>query len=419
MNIVLVTDDFYPNLGGIAHTLMNLYNGFRDKEHILYIFNPYSKGPRLFNIVNTKDYILKDLAFFLRHRKFYYFIIYSFWKIVIDKRTPVSHRLKTILYLIGKPKILMKVIYNVNCLFPYLKKLKFDIVVGSHSGWILPLVFILSRIFNKKLVSMAHGNDFLIRNPLTLKTFYFRNVDKIILSNNFMKDLIKKIHHLEENKLVVINRELNLTEFEISKSKNELRKEFNIPENLFVLLSVGRHVPRKDFDLVIRAVSTIKRAYPSLKLKYFLIGEGPETENLKKLTKFLNVEEEVEFLGPCDAIKRNKFYKLSDIFLMPVKPINYDIEGFGIVFLEANYYKIPVISTLTGGVVEAIINGETGFLTKINDLKGLVEKIIFLYQHEEKRIEMGIKGHNRVLREFTKDKIINDYIRVFENLIKN
>ena len=58
-----------------------------------------------------------------------------------------------------------------------------------------------------------------------------------------------------------------------------------------------------------------------------------------------------------------------------------DIEGFGIVFLEANYFKVPVIGTATGGISEAIIDGETGFLIKQNDINDLVEKIIFLYNN--------------------------------------
>ena len=82
----------------------------------------------------------------------------------------------------------------------------------------------------------------------------------------------------------------------------------------------------------------------------------------KKLVKRLNLEKDVKFLGNCDIETRNKFYKMSDIFLMPSITTKNDIEGFGIVFLEANYFKVPVIGTRTGGIVEAIIDGKTGFL---------------------------------------------------------
>lgn len=313
----------------------------------------------------------------------------------------------------------MKVIENVYCLIPYLKKLNFDIIVGGTSDWILQLIFILSRIFNKKVISFAFGNDFLIINPLSLKTFYFRNMDKIIVINNQIKQIIKKMHNLNENQLEVIHVGLNIKELEVKKSKKELRKEFNIPENQFVLLSVGRHVPRKKFDLVIKAVDKIKKLRPSINIKYFLIGEGQETHKLKKLAMNLNLVKELNFLGSCESEKRNKFYKLSDLFIMPVITRKNDIEGFGIVFLEANYYKVPVIGTSTGGIIDAIINGETGLLVKPNDLNDLVEKILFFYDNEDKRKEMGQLGYNRVVNEYTLDKTIKDYINVFKNLKKN
>ena len=415
MNILLITDDFYPNLGGVANVLWNLYKSFQNKEHKLIIFNPYSKCENVYKWVSKENYELKDLAHVLREREFYYYVIYSFWNVIRDKRTPFSHRLKILMYLIFKPKILMKVIKNVSNLLPHLKKLNFDIIVGGNSGWIFSLVFILSRFFDKKLISIAYGNDFLIRNPLSLKTYYFRNTDKIIVINDKMKQIIKKMHHLNEDQLEVIFVGLDLEEFYIKKTKEELRKEFNIPENQFVLLSVGRHAPRKKFDLVIKAVSEIKKIKPSLNIKYILIGEGKKSLYLKNLTKQLNLENQIDFLGSCDLEKRNKFYKLSDIFLMPVETKSNNIEGFGIVFLEANYYKVPVIGTATGGIVEAIVDGETGLLIKQNDLNDLVEKILYLYENENVRKKLGEKGYNRVINEFSWQKIVDDYICVFKN----
>lgn len=203
----------------------------------------------------------------------------------------------------------------------------------------------------------------------------------------------------------------------MKESKEELRKEFNIPKSQIVLLSVGRHVPRKNFDLVIKAIKKIKDIKPELDLIYYLIGEGSETHSLKALTRQLNLKHEVIFLGSPDNEKRNKFYKLSDIFLMPIGIKKLDIEGFGIVFLEANYFKVPVIGTSIGGANEAIINGETGLLVKPNDLNDLVEKIIYLIDNEDKRKEMGEKGYERVVEEYSWNKIIEDYINIFEDLI--
>ena len=83
--------------------------------------------------------------------------------------------------------------------------------------------------------------------------------------------------------------------------------------------------------------------------------------------------------------------------------------------MEANYYKVPVIGTATGGIVAAIVDGETGLFIKPNDLNDLVEKILYLYENEDVRKKMGEKGHDRVINEYSWQKIVDDYIRVFKN----
>ncbi len=419
MNIVVITDDFPPKKGGIAHTLWNLYIFFESKNIDLYILNPFQENKNIFRRINNTQFKTKDLASFLLKRRFYYLFLSFCLHVSRDRRTSFTDKLHVILYFILKPKILMSLIVNMNKSCFILRKLEYDAFLSAHGGWLLPFTYILSRIFNKKLITMAHGNDFLVQNPLSLKSYFYKNADKIIINSHIMKNLLKKIHHLDPHKIEVINRGIDLNNLEIEKTKEQLRKEFNIPENQYVLLSVGRHITRKDFALVIKAIKQINEKFPDLNIKYYLIGEGEETNNLKNLARTLKIEEKISFLGASDEFKRNKFYKLADVFVMPVKPIKYDLEGFGIVFLEANYYKLPVIGTKTGGVPEAIEDKKTGLLVKPNDLNDLIEKILFLYNNPEIRREMGEIGHERVIEQFTWQKIGNDYLKVLEEILKN
>ncbi len=209
---------------------------------------------------------------------------------------------------------------------------------------------------------------------------------------------------------------MNIKDLEIKSSRTELRKRLKISEKEFVLLSVGRHVARKRFNLVIRAVDKIRELRPTIKLKYYLIGEGGETPNLKKMAKDLNLEDFVKFLGVCDIRKRNIYYKLSAVFLMPSVLEKKDVEGFGIVFLEANYHKKPVIATSIGGMKDAIVDGVTGLFVRPNDVNDIVQKILILFDNEEKRKKIGDNGYKRVINDFTWDKIILDYIEVFKSL---
>lgn len=325
-----------------------------------------------------------------------------------------------ILYLFSNTDLLIKTANNVNRLIPYFKNLKIDLIFGGSTfAPVLLLIVILSQRFNKKLVALTHGNDYLTRKPFYLKTPFFRCLDKLIITSQRNKFNVKKIHILPNDKLKIINLGLILRDYEVHESKEELRKKWNIPPKTFIILSVGRHEPRKKFDLVIRAIFEIKKRIPDIEIKYFLIGDGITTLQLKELTKKLNLEEDVKFMGECSEEIRNEFYKLSDIFIMPSITIKKtrSIEGFGIVFLEANYYKLPVIGAYSGGIVDAIKNGYNGLLVKPNNLIDLVEKIIYLYENEEIRLKMGELGYERVLRHYNWDNISKEYKTVFKEVL--
>ena len=115
---------------------------------------------------------------------------------------------------------------------------------------------------------------------------------------------------------------------------------------------------------------------------------------------------------------KNKYLKASDVFVTPSIASNKTIEGFGIVFLEANFFKIPVIGTTSGGIIEAIDHKKSGLLIKPNDLNELVKAIIYLYEHEEERKKMGEYGYNRVINNYNWKLLVHEYIKLFKETIK-
>jgi len=419
MRIIVITDDFYPNKGGVAHTLMNFYKFSKKNQLNVTIINPFINKNDFLKKLNKRIKNLKILSIeCFKAINFNIFII-LISRLLFNKDINFVDRIKMIIYLFYRPKLTLNILNNLKKIFYYLKNTEFDFILASHGGWIFILSFLLSNYFNKKLILMAHGDDFLVKSPLTMRTYYFKYTNKIILSNQIMKKLIKKIHHLNENQLQVINRGIVIQKMEIKENRIKLRKLFNIPNDIFVILSVGRHVPRKNFSLVIKAIKKIVETYPNIKIRYYLIGKGKETQNLKDLRKKLNLDKYVFFLGTVDFEKRNKFYKLSDIFVMPSDIKNNSIEGFGIVFLEANYYKLPIIGGDTGGIRAAIIDGLNGFLINPKNINDLVEKILLFYKNEDLRLKMGERGHLRVINNYSWNTIINEFISLFKNLVEN
>jgi phosphatidyl-myo-inositol dimannoside synthase len=128
-----------------------------------------------------------------------------------------------------------------------------------------------------------------------------------------------------------------------------------------VLLSVGRLVARKGFDLVLRSVADLRHECPAL--TYLVAGDGPERPHLEALVRELDLAAHVQFLGAIDETTKWAAYDVCDLFVMPNRVLGgVDFEGFGIVFLEAALSGRPAIGGRTGGAADAIADGTTGLL---------------------------------------------------------
>lgn len=417
MKIAVIASEFYPSIGGIGQNFNNMCKVFRNnKEHTLYIFNHFYKGKNIFDVLDKNRYSLKDLHIILKNRRLYYFFL-LIWKILIKKKIRTSFKLKMILYLLIRLRDTLKILTNISSIYPYLNKINADIIMGSDcSGSMVPLVFLFSQIFHKKGICYGHGTDFLVHSHWSLKSYFLRLLNKIILSNKKMKELIKKINHLEEDQLTIIPYGLYLDNYKIQESKKQLREKLGLPLDEFIIISVGRHAPRKNFEMVIEAMKILKENHTNKKFKYLLIGHGSETPRLKELVIDLHLKDDVVFLGGFSGMRKNEFIKASDVLVMPSIATNKTVEGFGIVFLEANFYKIPVIGTRSGGIIEAIHHNKSGLL--INNLNELVKAILYLYDNEEERKRMGEYGHNRVINKYNWKLLVNEYIKVFEDIRK-
>ncbi|MHA1253775.1 MAG: glycosyltransferase, partial [Candidatus Helarchaeota archaeon] len=113
---------------------------------------------------------------------------------------------------------------------------------------------------------------------------------------------------------------------------------------------------------------------------------------------------------------RNKYYKACDLFVLPSKYIlkKRYIEGFGIVFVEAGFFKLPSIGPYFGGVNDVIINGQTGFL--INNIEELTEKIKIFLENPNIRKKMGLNAYQFVKNNFLMEHAYKRYLKAFRSV---
>ena len=174
------------------------------------------------------------------------------------------------------------------------------------------------------------------------------------------------------------------------------------PENhRKIILFVGRLVKRKGVDDLLLAYMDVLKRLPDSKLE--IVGDGPELVTLQKLSLDLGIALNVQFLGKLSGPPLYQRYRACDVFVMPSKATEVDVEGFGTVFLEAGIFGKPSIGTISGGIPEAIRDGITGLLVPEGDvglLSQALEKLLF---DPDLAQRLGESARNVVLGEFTWD----------------
>jgi len=138
-----------------------------------------------------------------------------------------------------------------------------------------------------------------------------------------------------------------------------------------VLVSVGRLVRRKGVSWFVREV--MPRLQPSY--CYLIVGDGPEYGHVQEVLKQKNLRKRVLLLGKVSDEERNLILNASDIFIMPNIEVPGDVEGFGIVAIEAGSCGLPVIASNIQGIRDAVLDGKTGTLVEERDAEGYLREI--------------------------------------------
>ena len=156
------------------------------------------------------------------------------------------------------------------------------------------------------------------------------------------------------------------------------------------VLCVSRLVPRKGQDTLIRAWPAVRAAIPDARL--LLVGDGPYRGELQRLAGQLEVAASVTFTGSVPDLPG--YYAAADVFAMPCRTrrAGLDVEGLGIVYLEASAAGLPVIGGDSGGAPDAILDGETGYVVPGRGVPVLAERIIALLADPSRARAMGQRG---------------------------
>lgn len=170
-----------------------------------------------------------------------------------------------------------------------------------------------------------------------------------------------------------------------------------------VVVCVSRLVPRKGQDTLIRAMPVVLAAVPEAVL--LIVGGGPYAEGLRRLARETGVADAVRFTGPVPWEELPAHYGAGDVFAMPCRTRRggLDVEGLGIVYLEASATGLPVVAGDSGGAPDAVLDGETGWVVRGGCPREAAERIVPLLRDPELRRRMGERGRRWVEEQWRWD----------------
>jgi phosphatidylinositol alpha-1,6-mannosyltransferase len=189
----------------------------------------------------------------------------------------------------------------------------------------------------------------------------------------------------------------------------EVRERYAMEEGRW-LLSVARLTRHKGIDTVLRALAAIGDRYPDL--HYAVVGEGEYREALEAEARELGVAARVRFLAGVPDRDLPGLYNAAEIYLGVSRLLEQRVEGFGISLCEASACGVPVVAGRSGGIPEAVRDGETGFLVDAESTEAVAGSLRRLLDDASLRARMGAAGRAAVEREFNWDRVTADLVRI-------
>lgn len=244
-------------------------------------------------------------------------------------------------------------------------------------GLLAPLGVLLKLLTGAKVTVTIHGLDITYKNQFyqSLIPWCIARLDRVVcVSHSTRDECVRRI--IPCPNCTVIPNGIRPDQLYLQQSKNKLRRKL---ENLIgisiknkkVLFTIGHLVKRKGVAWF------VKNVMPRLEdsCLYVVAGEGPERVTIQEIVDRYNLQGRVLLLGEVSDEDRKLIYNASDIFIMPNITVPGDVEGFGIVALEAGSCGLPVVASNIQGLRDAVINGKTGYLVEEGDVDGFVGRI--------------------------------------------
>lgn len=291
-------------------------------------------------------------------------------------------------------------------------------VVNVHGHpYLASFVFILmSKLLNKQVILTQHNTNIQSKSKV-VNTVYFlfdRTIgklnlhlsDKVIAVSNETRKYIETLTN-EKEKIVVLYNGVDTERFTENQNKYQLREAFAIPKDAFVCLTIRRLT----FKNGLVSFLNVAKLSDQTKTLFLIGGSGPDRQKIEEFIKEQNIRN-VKLLGFVKDEDLPSYYALSDVFILP----SIQGEGFPMVVLELFACGLPVIATKSGGHIEIIADGQTGYLVDINSHEQIHEKVEYLIKNKQLLQNMAKNCRTLVTSNLSWEQNITNFINIMNSM---
>ena len=272
-----------------------------------------------------------------------------------------------------------------------------DTIIRVHCTHAVPEVaslIPLRRRYGMRLqvICYAHGEEITACRASRQLRFLMNRangiVDLMLANSTYTTSVLNG--YIDPNRVHVMNPGVDLGEFsDADEAGNRWRRDAGY-DGRVVVLTVGRMDPRKNHMAVLEAVGRLAGRHPEL--VYVAAGQGRQMDALRRRAQELGLMDRVSFPGTIDNETKLAMFGGCDVFAMPAVQDGTDVEGFGMVFLEAAACGKPSVAGNVGGQAEAVLHGKTGYVVDGRDVSAVTEAIGTLLSDPQTRQRLGHAG---------------------------
>ena len=269
-------------------------------------------------------------------------------------------------------------------------------------------------------VMYAHGNELLAagRSSWSKPRAALLASSCVVANSRYTEGLLRNLG-LHEDRIRVVHPGCDLDRFRpVQTTEEERARLLNGRPDARLLLTVGNLVERKGHDTVIRALPLLTNQGHDV--VYLIAGDGPNRSALQLLGESLGVSDRVVFLGRVNTSQLPLLYSAADIFIMVSRERleHCDVEGFGIVFIEAAACGTPSIGGRSGGVTDAVVDGVTGLLVEPLDVAAVAGSIDRLLANRDLARQLGDAARHRAASQFSWSRFGQTVVSILDEVVR-